>query len=208
MRALQVETLTGRHVVLEPLDASHVDGITKAASGDRSSYGYTQVPNGHDEAAGYVSHLLNDAANDRAAPFVQRRIIDGAGTTMIVGCTRYMNPQWPLGRSDPDEVEIGGTWLNQSAQRSPVNSEAKILMLTHAFETWSVQRVAICTDASNSRSRRAIERIGAQLEGVLRRHRPSFQEGHGQILRDSAMYSITIDDWPSVRSHLESLVVR
>jgi RimJ/RimL family protein N-acetyltransferase len=89
-----------------------------------------------------------------------------------------------------------------------VNTEAKILMLTHAFDIWNVQRVAICTDASNEKSRRAIERIGAQFEGVLRRHRRSLQEGHGEVLRDSAMYSITVEDWPSIRSHLESLAVR
>ena len=208
MGQLRVGTLTGQHVVLELLGVRHVAEIAEASAGDRSFYGYTQVPDGHDEAAAYVSHLLDDADKDRAAPFVQRRIIDGADNMTIVGCTRFMNPQWPLDRTDPDEIEIGGTWLNPSAQRSPVNTEAKILMLTHAFETWNVQRVAICTDASNSQSRRAIERIGAQLEGVLRRHRPSFQEGHGEVLRDSALYSITIDDWPSVRSHLESLAVR
>ena len=156
---------------------------------------------------GFRVTTATDAANARAAPFVQRRVLDGSGNTTLVGCTRFMNPQWPLGRIDPDEVEIGGTWLNPSAQRSPVNTEAKILMLTHAFDVWNVQRVAICTDASNEQSRRAIDRIGARFEGVLRRHRRSLQEGHDDILRDSAMYSITVEDWPSVRSHLESLAV-
>ena len=208
MGQLRVDTLAGEHVVLERLGSHHLDEIVEAGSGDRSFYGFTQVPDGHDEALGYISYLLDDAANDRAAPFVQRRIIASTGDTTLVGCTRFMNPQWPLGRTNPDEVEIGGTWLNPSAQRSPVNTEAKILMLTHAFDIWNVQRVAICTDASNEKSRRAIERIGAQFEGVLRRHRRSLQEGHGEVLRDSAMYSITVEDWPSIRSHLESLAVR
>jgi RimJ/RimL family protein N-acetyltransferase len=194
--------------VLEPLGTRHLDEIVEAGSGDRSCYGYTQVPDGHDEAFGYISYLLDDAANGQAAPFVQRRVVDGTGNTAVVGCTRFMKPEWPLGRIDPDEVEIGGTWLNPSAQRSAVNTEAKILMLTHAFDVWNVQRVAICTDASNEQSRRAIDRIGARFEGVLRRHRRSLQEGHGDILRDSAMYSITVENWPSVRSHLESLAVR
>jgi RimJ/RimL family protein N-acetyltransferase len=206
MGKLLVGTLTGQHVVLERLRSDHLDEIVAAGSGDRSTFGLTQVPANHDEAAGYISYLLDDAENDRAAPFVQRHIVDGGiDNSVLVGCTRFMNPHWWLGRTDPDEVEIGGTWLNSSAQRTPLNTEAKILMLTHAFDKWHVQRVAICTDAENSRSRRAIERIGASFEGVLRRHRRSLQTDHVEILRDSAMYSITIDDWPAVRGHLESL---
>ena len=208
MGELRVGTLTGRHVVLERLGLHHLDEIVEAGAGDRSAYGYTQVPDGHDEAIGYISYLVDDADNGRAAPFVQLRISDGSTETTLVGCTRFMNPEWPLGRTDPDEVEIGGTWLNPSAQRSPVNTEAKILMLTHAFDTWNVQRVAICTDASNTLSRRAIDRIGARFEGVLRRHRRSLQKGHAEILRDSAMYSITIDEWPSVRYRLNALAAR
>ena len=117
---------------------------------------------------------------------MQRRIDDGT----VVGCTRFLNPAWPLGRSDPDEVEIGGTWLSPSAQRTPINTEAKLLLLTHAFEVWNVQRVAICTDARNEQSRRAIERLGAPFEGVLRRHRRSTRAGetrptarHRRVLR-------------------------
>jgi len=209
MAKLRVGTLEGTHVVLERLASRHVDEIIEAGSGDRSFYAYTQVPDGREETEGYVSYLLNDAENGRAAPFVQRRIVAGErAPSELVGCTRFMNPYWWLGRTDPDEVEIGGTWLSPSAQRSPVNTEAKILMLTHAFDEWNVQRVAICTDAVNEQSRRAIERIGARFEGELRRHRRSLQEGHESILRDSAMYSITIDEWPAVRSRLESLVAR
>jgi RimJ/RimL family protein N-acetyltransferase len=209
MGKLRVGTLTGQHVVLERLRVDHRDEIVKAGTGDRATFGLTQVPSNRDEAARYISLLLDDAENGRAAPFVQRQVVDGEiDSSVLVGCTRFMNPYWWLGRIDPDEVEIGGTWLNTIAQRTPLNTEAKILMLTHAFDTWHVQRVAICTDAENSRSRRAIERIGASFEGVLRRHRRSLQHDFGKSLRDSAMYSITIEDWPDVRAHLESLANR
>ena len=107
------------------------------------------------------------------------------------------------GRDTPAEVEIGGTGLAGPAQRTPLNTEAKLLLLTHAFEQWGVFRVAICTDATNLRSRAAIERIGATFEGVLRRHRASM--GHlgtaGQA-RDSAIFSITDHEWPGVRAML------
>lgn len=198
MNRLTATALTGRHVSLEPMRVEHVDEIAAAAQGDRSSFGYTQVPDGRGEAAAYVAWLLDDAANTRAAPFVQRRLEDGH----VVGCTRYLHPLWPLGRPDPDEVEIGGTWLAASAQRTAINSEAKLLLLTHAFETWRVQRVAICTDARNAQSRRAIERLGATFEGVLRRHRRSTRAGEHTQLRDTATYAITADDWPTVRTSL------
>ena len=172
MSRLAVAALTGRYVSLEPLAPDHVEAIATAGAGDRSTFGYTQVPDGSDEAAAYVEWLLDDAAHERAAPFVQRRLDDG----VIVGCTRYLNPAWPLGRADPDEVEIGGTWLSPSAQRTPINTEAKVLLLTQAFEIWNVQRVAICTDARNEQSRRAIERLGAPFEGVMRRHRRSTRD--------------------------------
>ena len=115
-----------------------------------------------------------------------------------------MSPLWPLGRRDPDEVEIGGTWLAADAQRSPINTEAKLLLLTHAFEVWKVQRVAICTDARNERSRRAIERIGGVFEGTLRRHRASTAAGESGRLRDTSIYAIIETEWPSVRDRLSS----
>ena len=204
MTALRVAALDGRFVRLEPLRAEHVAPIAEAGAGDRSSYEYTQVPDGPDEAVDYVAWLLDDAAHARAAPFVQRRVADG----QIVGCTRFLNPSWPLGRTDPDEVEIGGTWLSSDAQRTPVNTEAKLLLLTHAFDVWLAQRVAICTDARNETSRRAIERLGADLEGILRRHRRSTHPGDGDRLRDTASYSVTVDTWPVVRSRLLTLLDR
>lgn len=198
MTRLDVPTLTGNHVSLEPMTLDHVDSLATAGSGDRSTFGYTQVPDGRGETTAYVEWLLDDAAHVRAAPFVQRRISDG----VVVGCTRFLNPAWPLGRDDPDEVEIGGTWLSSSAQRTPINTEAKLLLLTHAFEVWKVQRVAICTDHRNEQSRRAIERLGATFEGVMRRHRRSTRSGEGHRLRDTATYSVTIDDWQGVRATL------
>jgi len=199
---LTVPALSGRFVLLEPLRADHVDEITAAGSGDRSSFGYTQVPDGSDDAAAYVRWLFEDAALVRVAPFVQRRVDDG----VVVGCTRFLNPAWPLGRADPDEVEIGGTWLSASAQRTPINSEAKLLLLSHAFDVWHVQRVAICTDARNGQSRRAIERLGATFEGVMRRHRRSTRAGEDPTLRDTATYSIIADEWPAIVARLRALL--
>lgn len=205
MNRLEVTTLVGRHVSLEPLRADHAEAIGDAGGADRSTFGYTQVPDGHDAATAYVAWLLDDAAHGRAAPFVQRRVADGD----VVGCTRFMNPYWPLGRDDPDEVEIGGTWLVSSAQRTGINTEAKLLLLTHAFEVWRVQRVAICTDARNVQSRRAIERVGAQFEGIMRRHRRSTAPVDDvACLRDTASYSITIDDWPTVQDRLTRYTMR
>ena len=135
---------------------------------------------------------------------MQRRVAD----RRLVGCTRYLQPAWPLDRDVPDEVEIGGTWLCSDAQRSPINTEAKFLLLSHAFERWNVQRVAICTDVRNQRNRAAIERTGSAFEGVLRRHRASTHAGEGYRLRYSEMYAVTVDDWPSVRERLVGLLDR
>ena len=107
-----------------------------------------------------------------------------------------------FGRPEPDEVEIGGTWLNARVQRTNVNTEAKLLLLTHAFEVWRVQRVALCTDERNMRSRNAIERIGASFEGVLRHHRPSKVAGEEGRLRNSALFAIVDDEWPAVKERL------
>jgi RimJ/RimL family protein N-acetyltransferase len=104
-------------------------------------------------------------------------------------------------RPAPDEVEIGGTWLASTAQRTAINTEAKLLLLTHAFERWEVWRVAICTDAQNRRSRDAIERLGAQFEGILRSHRLLNQPGQTRP-RDTAIYSIIGAEWPAVRAGL------
>ncbi len=199
-RRLDADDLLGHHVHLQPLQRHHAPELAVAGSGDRSTFGWTWVPDGEADARAYVDWLLDQAEALQVAPFVQRRLPDGA----IVGATRFLDPRWSLGRGDPDEVEIGGTWLAAEAQQTPINTEAKLMLLTHAFDGWGVQRVAICTDARNERSRLAIERIGATFEGVLRRHRPSAVPGDGDRLRDSAMYSITAPEWPAVRNTLEA----
>jgi N-acetyltransferase len=191
-------SLTGRHVELVPLDVAMVDELVEAAGGDRSTYAYTDVPRTREAMTDYVIRLMSLLERDDAVPFAQRRRDDGR----IVGCTRFMELRWWRGRDVPDEAEIGGTWLAADAQRSAVNTEAKLLMLTHAFETWSVTRVALCTDVRNERSRWAIERLGARFEGVLRSHRPSLLEEDGGRARDSALFAITEDDWPSVKEGL------
>ena len=192
-------TLSGRHVHLAPLNQAHAPVLQAAADRDRSSYGHTVVPGDLDAMREYVAGLRQDAERDVALPFVQLR----AGDRSPVGCTRFMNLVWWPGRDTPAEVEIGGTWLAADAQRSPINTEAKLLLLTQAFETWEVFRVALCTDALNQRSRIAIERIGASFEGILRRHRPSAgQFGKPSEARDSAMFSITDHEWPEVREGL------
>lgn len=197
---LEPFTLTGTHVQLEPLARHHAGELLAAANQDRSTFGYTPVP--HDTATmdGYLDWLLADAERDMVVPFVQRRVADGAA----VGCTRFLNVTWYTGRDTPAEVEIGGTWLAAAAQRSPINSEAKLLLLTQAFEQWNVFRVAICTDALNQRSRDAIVRLGARFEGILRQHRPN--TGHlteAGKARDTAAYSIIPAEWPAIRSALK-----
>jgi RimJ/RimL family protein N-acetyltransferase len=148
----------------------------------------------------YIAGLLADQQARSAVPFVQRRVVDGA----LVGCTRYLRLEWWGGNNLPDEVEIGGTWLAASAQRTSINTEAKYLLLSNAFDAWNVHRVSICTDARNTPSRTAILRIGARFEGILRSHRGSYAPGEeNTVARDSAMYSITRGDWPSVKQGLE-----
>ena len=194
-------TLAGRHVRLEPLQAGHAPALLAAAARDRTTYGFTAVPDTEEAMAGYIAGLLADAGRDAVVPFVQVRVSDGAA----VGCTRFMNLVWWPDRVAPMEVEVGGTWLAADAQRTPLNTEAKLLLLGHAFEVWQVGRVAICTDARNERSRAAIERLGARFEGVLRNHRPA--AGHLAdvgTLRDTAVYSIVAPEWPAVRATLEA----
>jgi RimJ/RimL family protein N-acetyltransferase len=192
--------LAGRHVRLEPLAPSHATGLAAAGAGDRSTFVLTTVPDDETSAAAYIAALLADADAGSALPFATV-LPDGE----VVGATRFLDLQyWPVGDGRggdaPVVAEIGGTWLAPKAQRSAVNTEAKLLLLTHAFETWRVRRVSLKTDARNSRSRAAIERLGARFDGVLRAHMPAVDGG----LRDSAFYSILDSEWPSVRAGLET----
>ncbi|MEO5723310.1 MAG: GNAT family protein [Ilumatobacteraceae bacterium] len=181
---------------LEPLQASFVAELTAAAAEDRSTYDWTAVPASEPAMQAYVDRLLADQTAGNAMVFAQRRSVDNA----LVGCTRYMRLEWWAGRPLPVEVEIGGTWLAASAQRTAINTEAKFLLLRHAFESYGVNRVTLCTDMLNERSRAAILRIGATFEGVLHSHRESY--AHPGAPRDSAVYGIIASDWPRVGTAL------
>lgn len=195
---LRTVTLEGRCVRLEPLSAAHVPDLVHAASVDRSTFDLTPVPDGAHEMSDYVESLLADHAAGKVLPFAQ---VDGR-SGRAVGCTRYLDIHWFAGRDDPDEIEIGGTWLGAEAQRTGINTEAKYLLLRHAFEQLRVWRVAICTDEDNTRSRTAIERIGASFEGVLRNHRLRHDPDR-PTPRQTAVYSIIREEWPDVRPRLE-----
>jgi len=194
-------TLTGKHVQLEQLRIEFADELTAAGNEERSTYGWTPVPPTVDGMQRYIAGLLDDQTARSVVPFVQRRLSDGA----LVGCTRYLRLEWWGGGDLPAEVEIGGTWLAASAQRTAINTEAKYLLLRNAFDDWDVHRVAICTDSRNTQSRTAILRIGAAFEGILRSHRGSYAPGEENIVpRDPAMYSVVRSDWPEVKRPLEA----
>jgi len=198
--------LPGRHVRLEPLDHRHVDGLVAAAAADPSLYQWSPTPRGKVEATSYVDTALAWREAGSAVPFAIIRVDDGA----VIGSTRFWNLErwsWPQGhpshgRSTPDACEIGYTWLTRSAIRTRANTEAKLLMLTHAFETWQVLRVCFHTDARNQRSRAALERIGGKFEGILRAHRMAAD----YIARNSVRYSIIAAEWPAVRQRLSQLL--
>lgn len=191
-------TLTGSHVQLEPLSMDHVHQLVVAANEDRTTFGWTPVPETVAAMNSYVAALLADSEAGRVIPFAQRRLTD----QRIVGCTRYLEIRYWTGRDLPDEVEIGGTWLAASAQRTAINTEAKLLMFHHAFEHWQVRRLAICTDARNTQSRDAILRTGATFEGILRNNRASAVAGEIGQPRNTAAHSILDTEWPTVRSNL------
>jgi N-acetyltransferase len=202
MSSYPIPTLKGNLVRLEPLTLEHVDGLLEAANEDRSSYGMTSVPDDRDGTEGFIQDMLRMWQAGEVIPFAQ---IDVA-SNRPVGVTRLMTIRSLRHVATPYAVEIGGTWLAKSAQRSGINAEAKLLLLDYAFETWHVGRVDLKTDARNDRSRDAILRIGASFEGVLRHWQPSLVEGEEGTLRDSAMFSIVDEQWPSVRERLCSLL--
>ena len=198
MASLDVPPLSGSLVRLEPLSASHVPDLTEAAEESRAAYGFTWVP----RAAEVGDYVREQQERTGLTPFAQIRLADGKA----VGCTAY----WDL-RTWPDSdrlraIEVGFTWLAASAQRTGINAEAKLLLLTYAFEMLGVVRVDLKTDARNERSRRAIAATGAQFEGVLRSWSPSWVAGEEGKLRDSAMFSVIAVEWPTVRSSLAARV--
>jgi RimJ/RimL family protein N-acetyltransferase len=200
VKPIDAVVLEGALVRLEPLDADHVPGLMAAVEEDRSAYAWTVVPRAG-EVADYVAAQL---ARDGMTAFAQVRVSDGAP----VGCTAFWSPRaWP-DREDLYAVEIGWTWLAASAQRTGINTEAKMLLLQHAFEELGVVRVDWKTDARNQRSRRAIEGLGARFEGVLRNWSPSRVPGEEGRLRDSAVFSVTDAEWPAAKSALSARIAK
>jgi len=194
-----VPPLSGRIVRLEPLSVAHVDDLTAAVEESRDTYSYTTVPHGRAGVVAYAQAIATAVATGETIAFAQVRTGDG----VAVGVTSYLSFRHRHPRDPhPYAVEIGGTWLGASAQRTGLNVEAKLLLLDHAFDRWQVGRVDFKTDARNERSRAAIAALGAQFEGVLRNWQPSHAQGEDDLLRDSALYAIVDTDWPAVRAGL------
>jgi RimJ/RimL family protein N-acetyltransferase len=200
---LEGPVLEGALVRLEPLEHRHAAELAVAAEEQRGTYAYTWVPRA-DEVGDYIDAQLARAAAGRLAPYAQISLASGRA----VGATSYWEPRSWRGDDRLDAIEVGFTWLAGSAQGTGVNAEAKYLLFRHAFEEWDVSRVDLKTDARNSRSRAAIESVGARFEGVLRNWSRSWAPGEDGRLRDSAIFSITADEWPERRTRLEERVAR
>lgn len=188
--------LIGKHVRLEPMTEAHIPGLAEIGVGqtfwDFMVYGRMETAN---DMRGWVQDILSRAEKGTDLPFVAIHLESGR----VTGATRYMNIM-------PDDrgLEIGGTWYGPEFQRTVVNTECKYLLFSHAFETLGCIRVQLKTDLRNERSQKAIERIGAVKEGVLRNHM-ILPDGH---IRHSVFYSILESEWPEVRKRLEELMKR
>ena len=196
-------TLKGEEVELAPLAVELAADLAQAATESREHYELTVVPDGVEATRAYIRAALS--TRNRYAFVIRFK-------GRVVGTTSYLDMhtwKWPSGSplqrsGEPDVLEIGSTWLASSAQRTRCNTECKYLLLEYAFETWKVHRVTLKTDARNSRSRRAIERIGAIFEGIRRAERPA-TDG---TIRDSAYYSIILSEWPAVKASLQAKLAR
>ena len=193
--------LRGALVELRPATIDDARAVALAASGDRSSFGFTTVPHDLVSARRYLEALIEE----RDAGTSYSMVICDLRNSTIVGMTRFLTIRWWYGRDSPDAVEVGGTWLSASVQRTGVNTDAKQLLLAHAFDEWGVARVDLKSDARNVRSRAAILRVGATYEGILRAWQPSQVVGEETLPRETAMYSILLEEWPEVRRRLEAL---
>ncbi len=189
-------TLTGHVVRLEPLSESHLPGLT-AAGQDETIWKYMLYGRIHTEEQmrGWVLDLLNRQKAGTDLPFAVIHLASGR----VAGATRYLEM-----RPGHRGLEIGGTWYGREFQRTAVNTECKYLLLKYAFEMLDCIRVQFKADARNERSLRAIERLGARPEGVLRNHYVLLDG----TFRDSAYYSILDREWPEVKKRLESLLAR
>ena len=188
--------LNGKYVRLEPMTEDHIPGLAEIGVGqtfwDFMLYGRMDSV---EDMRNWVRDILSRAQNGTDLPFVAIHLASGK----VAGATRYLNIM-PKDRG----LEIGGTWYGTEYQRTPVNTECKYLLLTHAFERLGCIRVQLKTDLRNVRSQNAIERIGAKREGILRNHMilPSGQ------FRDSVFYSILDSEWPEVKKRLEAILTR
>lgn len=187
--------LEGAHVRLEPLSFGHVDGLCDAGLAASLWEWIPHPVQNRDDMNAYVETALDEKARGMSIPFAT--VLSDTG--QIVGSTRFAN----ISRHDRS-VEIGWTWIGVPWQRTAVNTEAKFLMLEFAFETLDCMRVELKTDALNSRSRNAIQRLGAKEEGTLRRHR-LMSTGR---FRDTVYFSILADEWPAVRAALKAKLNR
>lgn len=180
--------LKGQHVTLAPLSSTHANDLAEAtADGNLHTLWYTMVP----PPEGIASEIDRRLKLQDAGSMLPFAVLLPSG--QAVGMTTYMNIDAANRR-----VEIGSTWYRKSVQRGPLNSEAKLLLLSHAFATLDCIAVEFRTHFMNQQSRRAIERLGAKLDGVLRNH---MRMANG-TLRDTAVYSILAHEWPAVRENL------
>ena len=181
-------TLRGTHATLEPLTLAHeAEAIVAAKEGELWKLWYTSVPS-PDDMRQAIEKRLALQAQGSMLPFAVR---DAGGR--FVGMTTYMHIDTANRR-----VEIGSSWTALSAQRGPLNTECKLMLLTHAFEKLDCIAVEFRTHFFNQQSRRAIERLGAKLDGILRNH----QFAANGTLRDTCVYSIIASEWPTVKTHL------
>jgi N-acetyltransferase len=188
-------TLEGKHVRLEPLSQAHAEPLVAAAGdGDLWNTTVTIIPD-HAGISSYIEAALNGQSLGKELPFV----IINKSSNKIVGTTRFYEMR-PADRA----AAIGYTWLAKSAQRTAINTEAKLLLLTQAFEVWQCVRVELITDVLNEQSRAAILRLGAKQEGILRKHL-ILRNGRS---RDSVVFSIIDDEWPDVKAKLNARLAR
>ena len=196
-------TLAGNHVRLQPLTLEHVPALVAAVNEDPASFRFSTAPDTEPAMSAWVQDALAARDARRELPFAtyscaHKRIV---GSTRFYELERWRSPaEYPQVDGRPDACLIGYTWLGVSAQRTACNTEAKLLMLSHAFETWLVHRVAFRIDARNDRSRSAVERLGAKFEGIRRAERL----GADGTVRDSAFYSILAAEWRAVKTGLVS----
>jgi N-acetyltransferase len=189
MAFVDTVTLQGSHATLEPLAFAHEDGIkTAVADGELWDLWFTMVPRPEGVRA-YIEQLLAQRERSEAFAFAVRDNASGN----VVGATRYLHIDAANRR-----LEIGGTWYAQNAQRTAINTECKLLMLTHAFESLGCIAVEFRTDWFNKRSQSAIERLGAKREGVLRNHM-IMPDGR---IRDTVVYSVILSEWSGVKMNL------